>query len=815
MVIKQSIKTWLATAGVVTAVAFATTGLAKESSAKEIKTSTKLTLEQIMANPDWMGNAPESPYWSDDSQSIYYKQKLNGHNERKLWKLDLSSSQLKSITDSELYEVDGNSGDISPDKKLKVYNLRGDLYLKYLDSGDVRQLTKTHANEGPAQFIGNTRVAYREDNAFYTINIGSGLVSQLVDIQLKKDPNDDKEKSYLEEQQTRYFEYVRKQQEEREYSKNRDQKIAASSQRAANDPWYLGENKEIHTLSLSPNGQFVVVGTYQKDDKKGESDNMPHFVTEDGYVENEEVRTLVGTDAPRNETLYLLDLTTGERTQLDYEGLPELSDDPLADIKRATARRNGEKYSADEGPRSIAVFDWTANGGVEWNDTGDTAAILLYSADNKDRWLVSLDTNDKVLDTEHHLRDKAWVNDWNFNDFGWLDNETIYYTAEDTGFSHLYVKELGERAEALTKGRYVVDSVTKAPDSDYLYYRANKKHSGIYEVYRVDASSGDSEAVTSLNGKNDYVLSPDGKQLLISHSEALKPTELYSINADGKGAKQLTFTTSKKFKSFDWTQPEYVEVPSRDVDQPIHARLYKPKGFDAERAEKYPAVIFIHGAGYLQNAHQGWSGYFREFMFHTFLNQQGYVVLDLDYRGSAGYGRDWRTAIYRKMGTPEVVDLIDGANWMEANANIDRQNVGIYGGSYGGFLTFMGLFTAPDEFAAGAALRPVTDWAHYNHPYTSNILNTPDVDPVAYERSSPIEFAEGLNKPLVIAHGMVDDNVFFKDTVRLVQRLIELEKTEYFETAIYPIEAHGFKEPSSWLDEYKRIYYLFEENLKD
>lgn len=811
MVINQSIKAWFATAGVVTAVAFATAGFAKA----ENVSSTKLTLEQVMADPDWMGNAPESPYWSDDSQSIYYQQKVKGHNERKLWTLNLSNNELKSVSDSERFEVDGNRGDISPDKKLKVYNLRGDLYVKYLDSGDVRQLTKTHANEGSPQFIGNTTVAYRQKNSFYTINIGSGLVSQLVDIQLKKDPDEDKKKGYLEEQQTRYFEYVRKQQEEREHSKKREHEIAASSQRAANDPWYLGEKKEIHTLSLSPNGQFVVVGTYKKDDKKGESDNMPRFVTEDGYVENEEVRTLVGTDTSRNETLYLLDLTTGEKTQLDYKGLPELSDDPLSDIKRATAKRKGEKYKADKEPRSIAVFDWIANGGVEWNDKGDTAAILLYSADNKDRWLVSLDTDDKVLDTEHHLRDKAWINDWNFNDFGWLDNETLYYTAEDTGFSHLYVKELGQRAEALTKGRYVVDSVTKAPNSDYLYYRANKKHSGIYEVYRVDASSGESETVTDLNGKNDYVLSPDGKQLIISHSKALKPTELYSISVDGKNAKQLTFTTSKKFKSFNWTQPEYVEVPSRDVDQPIHARLYKPKNFDAERAEKYPAVIFIHGAGYLQNAHQGWSGYFREFMFHTFLNQQGYVVLDIDYRGSAGYGRDWRTAIYRKMGTPEVVDLIDGANWMEANANIDRQNVGIYGGSYGGFLTFMGLFTASDEFAAGAALRPVTDWAHYNHPYTSNILNTPEVDPVAYERSSPIEFAEGLNKPLVIAHGMVDDNVFFKDTVRLVQRLIELEKTEYFETAIYPIEPHGFKEPSSWLDEYKRIYYLFEENLKD
>ena len=186
--------------------------------------------------------------------------------------------------------------------------------------------------------------------------------------------------------------------------------------------------------------------------------------------------------------------------------------------------------------------------------------------------------------------------------------------------------------------------------------------------------------------------------------------------------------------------------------------------------------------------------------------------MDMDYRASAGYGRDWRTAIYRHMGKSEIDDLRDGVNWLVENANVDRQRIGTYGGSYGGFMTFMALFTQPDLFQSGAALRPVTDWAHYNHGYTSNILNTPDVDPIAYERSSPLYFAEGLEKPLLINAPMVDSNVFFQDTVRLVQRLIELEKQD-FETAIYPVESHGFVQPSSWLDEYRRIYKLFETTL--
>jgi dipeptidyl aminopeptidase/acylaminoacyl peptidase len=263
-----------------------------------------------------------------------------------------------------------------------------------------------------------------------------------------------------------------------------------------------------------------------------------------------------------------------------------------------------------------------------------------------------------------------------------------------------------------------------------------------------------------------------------------------------------------------WVEPSYLRMPSSHQADPIHARFYAPRSPQRLRGPdgKVPAVIFIHGAGYLQNAHQGWSNYFREFMFHTWLSDNGYAVLDLDYRGSAGYGSAWRQAIYRRMGTPETEDLVDAVRFLAEHHDVDPQRIGLYGGSYGGFMTLMALFTRPGEFAAGAALRPVTDWAHYNHGYTSNILNTPDIDPLAFERSSPIEFANGLEDPLLMCAPMVDDNVFFQDTVRLAQRLIELEKQDW-EVAIYPVEPHSFRRPSSWLDEYRRIFKLFETHL--
>jgi dipeptidyl aminopeptidase/acylaminoacyl peptidase len=136
----------------------------------------------------------------------------------------------------------------------------------------------------------------------------------------------------------------------------------------------------------------------------------------------------------------------------------------------------------------------------------------------------------------------------------------------------------------------------------------------------------------------------------------------------------------------------------------------------------------------------------------------------------------------------------------------------MYGGSYGGFMTLMALFTAPDYFGAGAALRSVTDWAHYNEGYTASILNRPQDDTLAYRRSSPIYFASGLKSPLLMAHGMVDQNVMYQDIVRLEQRLIELGKTNW-SLASYPVEDHGFVRPSSWADEYRRIFELFESSI--
>jgi dipeptidyl aminopeptidase/acylaminoacyl peptidase len=806
-----------------------------------------VTLEKIMSDPDWIGIPPEDAYWADDSRAVYFERKRAGEEISDLYRLELGESgagEPVRVTDEERGRIDVADGDVSEDRSWKVYARQGDLYLKDLRTGAIRQLTRTADLETDPRFLlGDTRISFRRAGSIYVYELLTSLISQPAELRLEKDPEaEKKEPTYLEEQQLELFEVLRKRKRDREAQDEAERAEQQADPTRPPLPWYLGEGIEIATASLSPNGEWMIVVTRPKEVDEGKPSPMADFVTESGYVEPREVRSKVGTGSPVNPTILLLDLKAHTKHEVDLAALPGIKDDPLKELREKAAaakkklkdKKDKEekdqqdgKDKKDEGKKkedaepALRIVELER---IVWSDDGRRAALLFFSTDNKDRWIATLEPPAAGLVTRHRISDAAWVNDYDFFDLGWLkDDTTLWYLAEDTGYSQLYTlvtdaPEKGSRGAAaarprrLTQGDFEVSSPVLTHDGRSFYYLANASHPGVYDVWRLDVAGGKSEQISRIGGLNDFLLSPDESRLLLVNSQLARPDELFVQTTEpGAAARQLTRTVSPEFLSYDWTIPEIVAVPSSHGKQPVYSRVYTPEGFDPSR--KYPAVVFIHGAGYLQNAHAGWSNYFREFMFHTFLTQNGYVVLDMDYRASAGYGRDWRTAIYRQMGYPEVEDLEDGVAWLVRNKSVDRERIGVYGGSYGGFLTFMALFRKPDLFAAGAALRPVTNWAHYNHPYTANILNTPEVDPEAYDKSSPIEYAEGLRKPVLICHGMQDDNVHFQDTVFLVQRLIELKK-ENFETAIYPVEPHGFVQPASWLDEYRRIFKLMETHVK-
>ena len=773
----------------------------------------EITLKQIMADPQWIGALPTNMGWSVNSDKIVFEREREDSALSDVYIADVSSPEnaVKApLSDLHKYRFDER---VVRNDGVVAYSFEDSVYVQFTN-GDTVQLTRGGNTLSSLSFMTDGRLMAFSGSKVVAINLENGSREELLRWEFADKPEAVKPaEDYIAEEQQTLIQYIALQRKNRQDRQNASDELAKANNSVAPTPFYFEKSHRLAGISVSPKGNFAVIATTENKATRDDSDIMPHYIQEDSRIAAKPVRQRVADAEPVNHELWLLNLETGEKSELKYFNLPGYNDDVLANVKTENAKANGETYEVNRLPRPITLLQswyWTKPS-IRWHKNGEAVAVMLEAWDNKDRWIATVDLASKTLENQHRLHDDAWVN-YRFNAFDWLNNsETLYYQSEHSGYAHLYIQKPGEAPVALTSGNYIVDDLTLTSDDSHIYFKANMEHPGLYEIYRADLSDNTIDTMTDLNGITDYVLSPDENHLLLSHSKVNKPAELFVKSATpDETAKQITNSTSEAFNALPWAVPQIVAIESSHTDAPIYARVYLPENYDSSTPNK--AVVFNHGAGYLQNAHMGWSGYFREYMFHSMLVQQGYVVMDMDYRASAGYGRDWRTAIYRQMGTPEVQDLRDGVNYLVNNANVDRNRIGTYGGSYGGFLTFMSMFTAPDLFAAGAALRPVTDWAHYNTPYTANILNTPSIDPIAYERSSPIYFAEGLEKPLLINAPMVDDNVFFHDTVRLVQRLIELEK-ENFETAIYPVEPHGFVQPSSWLDEYRRIYKLFEENL--
>ena len=811
----------------------------------------ELSVESIMAR-DWIGTPPEEPWWSDDGRLVFYRQRRAGSDIVDTYRTEVATGRTESLAPAELGQIEGSGGSWSRDRKIRAFVRDGDLFVKESGRRFPRQLTRTAEEESaPLVLATGAAVAFRRADAFHAIDLGSGLDSTLADLRLARDPDAAPEQpGFLDDQQLRLFEVLAARKARRDELQAADRARRAADPTQSPAPFYLGENRKIVRADLAPSGSHLLVAlaarrpgdsSASQAAEGAEEDSMPVYITDSGYVETRKIRAKVGTGSPESPTLLLLDLVHHTQVALDLSTLTGIADDPLAELRKAAENSRAAHTSSSAGttktvettseapaaatapkPRPVHLED------ARWSEDGSRVALQFFSEDNKDRWIAvvvpgapgspgattatAASTAPTILPL-HHESDPAWLG-WRFTDFGWMkDGRDLWFLSEESGFSHLYLQAPGGVKRQLTQGPFEVDRPLLARDGKSFFVSANRDAAGRYEVYRVRVDSPELEPLTAAGGMTYAIPSPDEKQLLLSSSWATRPPELF-VQAARAGAvpKALTRTTTAAFAAVAWSVPEIVRIPSSHFAGSLQARVYTPPGGAA--ATPSPAVVFIHGAGYLQNAHQGWSDYSREFMFHTLLARRGYVVLDLDYRASSGYGRDFRTAIYRQMGEPELDDLADGVAWLVANRAVDARRVGAYGGSYGGFLTMMALFKRPELFAAGAALRPVTDWAHYNEGYTSAILNTPGVDPEAYRRSSPIEFAAGLAKPLLICHGMVDDNVAFQDTVRLVQRLIELGKTDLFETAIYPLEPHAFKEPTSWVDEYGRIFKLFETHLK-
>jgi len=697
---------------------------------------------------------------------------------------------------------------------LKVYEKNGDIFLLDPKTGKTEQLTSTAVRESNPIFNGDeSKILFNNGDNLYAINLNGAGLTQLTNFthsatpaapapagrrRAQAAPKTDQaaanqQEAWLKNQQLEMFDIIKVKDKDRKLDSIERKEFEAKKLREI-----AVDDKSVGDVTLSPDERFITYNlTKYPTDKRT---IVPDYVTGSGFTEDIPNRTKVGAAQPTSES-FVFDIQKDTTYKINTTTIPGIKDIPefIKDYPKEL-----EQFTKRNEDRAVSVD------GAYWSEDSKNLVVVIHAQDNKDRWIMKLDPATgslSPLDREHN---DAWVGGPGQYNFGWTDNSHFYYESEDSGYAHIYTIDVSTGAKKqLTNGKWEVQTLQLSNDKKTFYFTANMEHPGITNFYRIPVTGGEPVKITSMKGLSDVTLSPDEKWLSIRYSYTNKPWELYvQANKPGAAAVQVTNSTSAEFKSYAWRDPEIITFKNR-YGSDVYAHLYLPKNPDPAK----PAVVFVHGAGYLQNVAYGWSYYFREFMFNNMLADNGYTVLDMDYSGSAGYGRDWRTAIYRHMGGKDLTDEADGVKMLVDKYGVNPKHVGLYGGSYGGFITLMAMFTEPDVWAAGGAIRSVTDWAHYNHGYTDEILNEPFTDEKAYRASSPIYFADGLKGHLLMLHGMVDQNVNYQDIIRLSQKLIELHKDNW-ELASYPVEDHAFEQPSSWTDEYKRIFKLFETTLK-
>src|SRR5579871_2083670 len=793
-----------------------------------------LTIDNIMRGSGLVGFEPSQVRWSGDSQQIYFQWKQASDKEEApmdTYVAGRDGAAPRKLSDEETKSAPPVFGDTTRDKRLVTYTRDGDLFIYDNSTGKTQQLTKTTDAEVNPRFLADgKRIAFTRANNLYVMSVDNGMLVQLTDVRAAapaapaaapataagfggggrggrgggaapavagETPRGTDSQEYLKKEQKELLETIR------ERAARREEAEAKRKKDNPRKPFTLQPRQNVTSLQLSPDEKYVVA-TVVEGAGTAKNTIVPNYVTESAYTEDIPGRSNVG-DTQGRARLALIDVASGDVKWVDHG---QRTTPPDASSQRMGTEREGAAPTVrtpTPQERDVQL------GQPVWSEDGTKAVMMARAADNKDRWLLALDPatgKTRVLNTDH---DNPGVGGRGSQTLGWMKNDReIYFQSERTGYSHLYAVAFdGGEPRALTSGNWEVLNVRQSKDKSHFYLTASKDSPYEQHLYEMSGDGGALTRLTAAPGKHAAVLSPDERWIADVYSYTNKPPELYvQENRVQAESKKLTSSPAPDFAQYPWLDVPIVTFTARDGVK-VPARLFKP----ANARRGGPGVVFVHGSGYLQNVDRKWSTYFHEYMFHHILRERGFTVIDVDYRGSAGYGRDWRTAVYEHMGGKDLDDIVDAAKYLAAEQGVDPKKIGLYGGSYGGFITLMAMFTQPDVFAAGAALRPVSDWALYNHGYTSDILNTPQSDPDAYRKSSPIFFAQGLKGALLICHGMVDTNVEFQDTVRLVQKLIELRK-ENWSLAVYPVENHGFVEPTSWADEYKRILALFEKNLK-
>ena len=458
-----------------------------------------------------------------------------------------------------------------------------------------------------------------------------------------------------------------------------------------------------------------------------------------------------------------------------------------------------------------SAVQFTADGSLLWAEgsaTGKRREIKTWRAgstprtlwkDVDDRWFSPTGRDSKVLVSP--------------------DGKSVAFVSDRSGWIHIYVMPVDATSESqakqLTTGGFLAGLGSWSADSTRIAYHrseAGNQYERFIDV--VDVRSGLTERVVMARGVNyEPSFAPDGSQLVFHRTDIANSLDLYTAPARSNAiAVRLTQSMPAGISAADFSPVTAVSFPSRLDKKPVPATLMLSTTID--RTKKNPALVWIHGSGSDQNF-LGWhpGSYRMYYSLCQYLAQQGYVILTPDYRGSSGFSRDWSTGVHMGLGVNDTADVAAGADYLKTLDYVDANRIGVFGLSYGGFLTLQAMNTDPTLWRAGVNVAGVVDWATYGAGYTTPRLGTPVQNPEIYRISAPILHMDKLERPLLILHGTNDRNVSFADSLRLFDVLIKLGKP--FESQIYPGEIHFFRRDMVLRDAWRRIEEFFDRTVKN
>ena len=754
----------------------------------------QLQLEHLAEDLRWLGLAPRDITWSPDGGTIYFRWREDPQPGQRddtdpWYAVDADGERVRMVEEDEVSLIP-DEPEYSGDRQVAAWTRGGTLYV-WTASDGTRAVFNTDDGIGelsvswdgskvffatrgtrgfPEQIAGNSA-----DLWAYDVEDG---VARMVAIGVTKSEEPSEQDRWLRQQQLELLEIVAK--------RERDSEVEDSVRR---ERWPgpqavpVEKGAIAYDMKLSPDNAFVTF-KWMKDPREDDRTSYMEFVNEEGQALERSARPKVG-----------------EKLASYKMGIVRV--DPLMDPDSI------EVVWVDDGTEKETIIH-----GPYWNPQGTHALVQILSMDHKDRWISLLDVETGSTTVIDHQHEDAWIGGplvngrWSPGFLRWLpDGRHFGFGSTATGWAMLYLGDVDGNVRALTEGEWEVRRAELSPDGETWYVETSMAHPGEEHLYHLPARGGELRRVTPGEGMHRAFYSPNGGRLAVTYETSRSLPDLYVMeNRPGADMRRVTKSGTDEFYRYDWADSEIITYPDPN-GLPTWAEVW-----EAPDEHNGAAVVYVHGCGECgQGITKGWNRV-RMRLYSNYMRQKGYLTANLDYRGSSGYGHANRTYAYRQMGVSDVDSGLPFLDILAERYGVDPERIGIYGGSYGGFFTLMALFRHPGKFAAGVALYPVTDWAHYNQGYTSRILNGSQLDDEeAYRVSSPVYYAEGLGDALMIQHGLVDGNVQIQDSFRLAQMLMEMEKD--FDLVVYPMEDHGWDEVPSRLDSYKRMTRLFDDKL--